>query len=184
MNNEIFYFITGSSLFCTNCKDTDVISIRHSKERLAIREDGRDTFLFTLDEFRNRLYFNEKINLQYRELYNVGFAMVKQKGEIYGDIPDDIANYNWFDYKDKIIERCIDQCVNIALNPRIVNSHGKDLCLKHTYWLFANYFALANNSLEFTDEQKEILQKCHDNELPRTYADELYQNLIEMKNNL
>lgn len=57
-------------------------------------------------------------------------------------------------------------------------------CLQQTIWLFANYFALLNNSLDFTAEQLEILQKCHDNELPRTYADELYQNLLAMRDNL
>ena len=54
------------------------------------------------------------------------------------------------------------------------------MCLKKSYWIFANYFALVNNSLDFTEEQLDIIQKCHDNELPRSYAEDLYQKLLEM----
>lgn len=60
------------------------------------------------------------------------------------------------------------------------NNNINNACLKHSYWIFANYFALVNNSLDFTQEQLDIIQKCHDNELPRSYAEDLYQKLLEM----
>ena len=34
--------------------------------------------------------------------------------------------------------------------------------------------------MDLTAEQQEIIQKCHDNELPRTYAEELYNNLLAL----
>ena len=34
--------------------------------------------------------------------------------------------------------------------------------------------------MDFTAEQQEIIQKCHDNELPRTYAEELYNKLLAL----
>lgn len=178
--NTLFYYLGGSATFCTNCGDSDIVCVQENVERATIREEGVDTFCFDVETFRNRLSFNETAQYRYRELYNVGFAMLKEQGKVYGEMPEDIANYNWFDYKDKVIERCVEQCDVYILNPRYRNSLGKDLCLKHGYWLIANYYALVNNSLEFTDEQLEILQKCHDNELPRTYAEDVYKELVGM----
>lgn len=180
-NNILFYFISGSKTFCSNCADEDVICVQKEVSDSVIRTSGVDTFCFTVDDFRKRLFFNySDSEMPYRQLYNVGFALLKQQGKIVGEMPDDIKNYNWFDYKDKIIELCVDQCKNYALRPRVVNKINRGACLKHSYWIFANYFALVNNSLDFTAEQLDIIQKCHDNELPRSYAEDLYQKLLAM----
>ena len=180
-NNTLFYFTSGSKTFCSNCSDEDIICIQKEVGESVIRTRGVDTFCFTIDNFRKRLFFNySDSEMPYRQLYNVGFACLKQQGKIVGEMPDDIKNYNWIDYKDKIIELCLDQCKNYSLRPRVFNKINSDACLKHTYWIFANYFALVNNSLDFTEEQLDIIQKCHDNELPRSYAEDLYQKLLEM----
>ena len=34
--------------------------------------------------------------------------------------------------------------------------------------------------MDFTSEQQEIIQECHNNELPRTYAEELYNKLLAL----
>lgn len=181
----MFTFISGSKTFCTNCGDEDIICVADSVEKIRDRKDNTDIFYFDTDTFRARLTFNSqgKTDWVYRELYNVGFAMLKEQGKIDGTMPEDIANYNWFDYKDKAIARCIEQCESYALNKRVRNRVNHDACLKHTYWIFANYFALINGNLEFTDEQLEIIQKCHDNELPRSYAEDMYNALLAMSPN-
>lgn len=180
-NNILFYFTTGSKTFCSNCGDEDIVCIQKEVGESVIRTRGVDTFCSTIDDFRKKLFFNCSDNeMPHKQLYNVGFACLKQQGKIVGEMPDDIKNYNWFDYKDKIIELCVDQCKNYALRPRVFNKINKNSCLKHSYWIFANYFALINNSLDFTEEQLNIIQKCHDNELPRSYVEDLYQKLLEM----
>jgi len=181
MDNTLFYFIAGSKTYCTNCKDEDKICIQNTVEQERGHTDTQDIFYRSIDEFSSCLKF-ESMNTKrrYREMFNVGFARLKEQGKIVGEMPDFVKNYNWFDYKDKIVKRCIEECNNYALNPRIHNSKNRDMCLKTTYWIFANYFALINNSFDLTAGQQEIIQKCHDNELPRTYAEELYNKLLEL----
>lgn len=170
---------TGSQLFCKNCRDEDwLICVKEcSKQGYEQRfSDGIDYFI--RDEKTTEKIATASPAI-FQGLYGICVPIAIKNGTIVGELP--IANYNWFDYKDNIITSCLQY---LGSARRKINLVNREACCKTAYWLFANYFALVNNSLEFTDEQKEILQKCHDNELPRTYADELYQNLIEMKNNL
>ena len=180
-NNVLFYFCAGSKTFCKNATDEDLVGVQYEVEKRADRYDGCDVFYWSLDNFRKLLKFECPIeNVAHKELYNISFAIRKEKGEVFGEMPIDIANYNFFDYKEEIIRSCIKSCKEYALHPRLSNPTNRDMCLKHTYWIFANYFALVNNSLDFTKEQLDIIQKCHDNELPRSYAEDLYQKLLEM----
>lgn len=181
INDALFYFTAGSKVFCNNAKDEDIVCIKQETTIHTDRYDEGDVFWWPLDYFRQMLQFNcDDSHYEHKRLYNLVFAIRKEKGAITGDIPDDLANYNWLDYRDQIIECCIRSCEKYALHSRLTNPKNKNMCLKNTYWIFANYFALMNNSLEFTAEQLEIIQKCHDNELPRTYAEELYNNLLAL----
>lgn len=180
-NNVLFYFVTGSKTFCTNATDEDLIGVRYEVEKRVDRYDGVDVFYWSLDTFRQLLKFKCPIEtVAHQELYNISFAIKKEEGEIFGEMPADIANYNFFDYKEDIVKSCIKSCEKYALNPRLTNPVNEDMCLKKSYWIFANYFALVNNSLDFTQEQLDIIQKCHDNELPRSYIEDVYQKLLAM----
>ena len=180
-NNVLFYFVSGSKTFCTNATDEDLIGVRYEVEKRVDRYDGVDVFYWSLDTFRQLLKFKCPIEtVAHKELYNISFAIKKEEGEIFGEMPADIANYNFFDYKEDIVKSCIKSCEKYALNPRLTNPVNDDMCLKKSYWIFANYFALVNNSLDFTQEQLDIIQKCHDNELPRSYIEDVYQKLLAM----
>ena len=180
-DNVLFYFCAGSKTFCNNATDEDLVGVQYEVERRVDRYDGVDVFYWSLDTFRQLLKFEYPIkDIAYRELYNISFAIRKEKGEVFGEIPADIANYNFFDYKEEIVKSCIKSCETYALNPRLTNPANENMCLKHAYWIFANNFALGNNSLDFTEEQLDIIQRCHDNELPISYAKDLYQKLLEM----
>ena len=180
-NNVLFYFVSGSKTFCTNATDEDLIGVRYEVEKRVDRYDGVDVFYWSLDIFRQLLKFKCPIEtVAHQELYNISFAIKKEEGEIFGEMPADIANYNFFDYKEDIVKSCIKSCEKYALNPRLTNPVNEDMCLKKSYWIFANYFALVNNSLDFTQEQLDIIQKCHDNELPRSYIEDVYQKLLAM----
>lgn len=180
-NNVLFYFVSGSKTFCTNATDEDLIGVRYEVEKRVDRYDGVDVFYWSLDTFRQLLKFKCPIEtVAHKELYNISFAIKKEEGEIFGEMPADIANYNFFDYKEDIVKSCIKSCEKYALNPRLTNPVNEDMCLKKSYWIFANYFALVNNSLDFTQEQLDIIQKCHDNELPRSYIEDVCQKLLAM----
>ena len=180
-NNVLFYFVSGSKTFCTNATDEDLVGVRYEVEKRVDRYDGVDVFYWSLDTFRQLLKFKCPIEtVAHKELYNISFAIKKEEGEIFGEMPADIANYNFFDYKEDIVKSCIKSCEKYALNPRLTNPVNEDMCLKKSYWIFANYFALVNNSLDFTQEQLDIIQKCHDNELPRSYIEDVYQKLLAM----
>lgn len=174
---------TGSSIFCTNCKDLDLFVItkgaggrKYLNNYSEFSSSGIDVFAWSID------YIQQVINYRYVDVMNLYLLGLTDKNIVYGANP--FPSFNLFDHKADLLDTMIKLCENKYCSAKYRNMKNKDMCLSRTYWLFANYFALVNNSLEFTTEQKEILQKCHDNELPRTYADELYQNLVEMKNNL
>ncbi len=181
LKNVLFYFCSGSKTFCKNATDEDLVGVQDIVEKRADRYSWGDVFYWSLDTFRQLLKFECPIEkVAYAELYNISFAIKKEKSEVFGKMPVDIANYNFFDYKEAIIKSCIKSCETYALHPRLSNPVNKDACLKNSYWIFANYFALVNNSLDFTQEQLDTIQKCHDNELPRSYAEDVYQKLLAM----
>lgn len=167
--------LTGSATFCTNCKDTDIwIITREGNEYSKIRGyEGYDIFVWSLQNLKNSMDFSNKEN---KSLYLISLL----KNEIlYGENP--CPDFNFFEHKNEIVEMLLYACEKTYNNPLLSNAIDEAMCLKQSIWVFANYFAFINNCFDFTDEQKEILQKCHDNELPRSYIEELYQNLFAMR---
>jgi hypothetical protein len=53
-------------------------------------------------------------------------------------------------------------------------------CSKLIYHFAYNLFILQNNSVYLTPEQKEIIQKIHDCQMPIEYLDELERMLNEL----
>lgn len=169
---------TGSALFCTNCKDKDIVVVTNdgNAHSRIFGYSGYDVFTYS------KAQLEKIVNFEIRDKYTLYLIALAKSNMLYGTNP--FPYLNLFSHKAELVDLMIQQCEEKYTNKKYRNMINRDACLQQTVWLFANYFALVNNSLEFTTEQKEILQKCHDNELPRTYADELYQNLVEMKNNL
>lgn len=169
---------TGSNLLCKNCKDKDFIIVVKDcgkKGYVQLNEDGVDYFVRNIPTF---IRIAQSDPMLKQGLYSISVAFASKNG-VDGVLP--IENYDWFNYKDNIINSCINHLWQSYYSlPREVNTKNRNACLKQTYWAFANYFALVNNSLDFSAEQLDIIQKCHDNELPRSYAEDLYQKLLEM----
>lgn len=169
---------TGSNLLCKNCKDEDflvVVKDCGKKGYAQLNENGVDFFVRDISTF-TRIAKSDPMLTQ--GLYSICVAFAVKNG-VDGELP--IKNYNWFDYRDNIINSCLNHIRQSYYElPRVINTTNRNACLKQTYWAFANYFALVNNSLELTEEQLDIIQKCHDNELPRSYAEDLYQKLLAM----
>lgn len=177
-DNIIYAHYTGSEVFCTNCKDKDVIVV--VKDSIANnrfdRIDGYDVFV------RSESYMTKLVNFDVVEQKSLYLISLIKGQAIYGTNP--FPDFNLFAHKAELVDLMIRLCEEKYCSQRYHNMKNWNACLQQTIWLFANYFALLNNSLDFTAEQQEILQKCHDNELPRTYADDLYQKLLAMRDNL
>lgn len=160
---------TGSSTFCTDCKDIDIwVITKDGNEYGKIRGyDGYDIFVWSLSNLENAAK-----QFEYKSLYILSLF----KGEIlYGDNP--LGNFDFFAHKQEIIETIKRECEERHLSAWFENGQNAEMCLKQSIWLLANYFAIVNNSFDFTDEQTEILQKCHDNKLPRSYLQKIYDEM-------
>lgn len=176
-NDVIFVYKTGSSLFCNKCKDKDIVAITNGGNdyRRLAKYDDYDIFCYSLNGIEK--YATMEVTGQFT-LYLVALALAKGDNVIYGNNP--LPNFDLLEYKNELVSALVDNAKNYDCNNSIKNRFNKNACLKQSIWLFANYFALVNNSLDFTEEQLDIIQKCHDNELPRSYAEDLYQKLLEM----
>ena len=176
-NDTIFVYKTGSALFCNKCKDKDIVVVTSSGDdyRRLLRYEDYDIFCYSLDGLKKCASF---VMGDTFSIYIIAFALAKGENVLYGTNP--IQDFDYFAHKNKIIKALVENARKRDCNSRIRNIHNTAACLKQSIWLFANYFALINNSLDFTEEQLDIIQKCHDNELPRSYAEDVYQKLLAM----
>lgn len=172
---------TGSTLFCNNCKDNDVIVCTTNGDDFGRREryENYDIFFYSIKSLEK--FLNQSFNCRYI-VYFLAFALAEQNAanSIFGKNP--LSNFYFHDdFKKRLIDQLIIEAEKGDCNRRMFNSRNRNACLKRSIWLFANYFAISNNSLEFTEEQLDIIQKCHDNELPRSYAYAFYGKLLRMQ---
>lgn len=171
----LFVCQTGSQIFCKNCHDKDYLVVikdfkyTHKK----FNKDNVDYFCYSLDEFNKLAYMELNDN---RDVYAIELLFNKVE---YGENP--IADYNWFNYQNKAIEVAFKRGKHSCFNSCV--RHVKGGCSKQMIWQLAIYFAVINQSAEFTAEQKSLLQDCHDGELSIHYAEELKNNIEKLLNN-
>lgn len=165
----LFICKTGSQIFCDNCNDKDYLVVVKDFEYAykKFNKDNVDYFCYSLAEFNKlaRMELNDQ-----RDVYAVELLL---NDVVYGENP--IYKYDWFDYQKRAIEVALKRGETGPFNPRV--RHIKGGCSKQMVWQLAIYFAIKNQSTLFTAEQRELLQKCHDGELPVSYAEELKTNL-------
>ena len=82
-------------------------------------------------------------------------------------------DYHILDYKQQLYDllKVTIEKNDFGLSGKFTSNHGH--CLKQVYHVAYNIFILKNNSPIITDEQKAIVQKIHDCEMPISYLDEL-----------
>lgn len=153
---------TGSQLFCFNCKDVDYLILTNSQlaNRIHyINELKADCFIRSIDEFKAEILDNK-----WRYKLCACLAYLNIENVVYGELPPLETDIFSQEYLHKIltIEYEYAQKTYFVRYP-----------LKSMVWGLAIYYAIVNNSFEFTDEQKTILQQAHDLELPIEYRDEL-----------
>lgn len=175
-NSVVYSYIVGCKSWGGNSvKDTDVVVVVKDVQfhkGIYIEDLKTDVFVYGEDFFREMATANNKG--WYYSPY-IGLAMAFPENVLYGEMP--IENYNWFDYQYKALKQLYVEGGKYYFNSALCNRIAKGNCIKGMVLGLLAYYAIQNQSFEFTDEQKEILQKCHDLQLPASYAEELKTNM-------
>lgn len=151
-DNIICIIKTGSSLFCTNCKDVDYIIVTQTNPSVPcfyIRELNIDTFIISLNTMRDRI-----MNDSYRYKLTYTLAQVYPENVVYGTMPDLKMDLTKPAYLQKILK--IEQ--NYARNNYRLNN-------KSMVWGLVLHYFIQNNSFTLTEEQQLLIQRTHDYEI-------------------
>lgn len=168
-DSVICVYKTGSELFCDNCDDSDYVVICEQSFRTScyIHELKADCFIYSVEELETALNSNN-----YR--FSLAYAMALKHSDliVYGELPT---------FKTDVTSReYLLQALKVEYDYGCKVYFKNDIWQRKMVWGLALYYVLINEQFEFTEEQKAILQKCHDNELDLNYRDELKTNMERM----
>lgn len=167
---KLFECYTGSKLFCNNCKDTDLLIIYDEEvDENYERVEQTCHFKYSLKQLKEHL--KETKHLAW---FALTLELAKQyKYVLYGKHP--LPEYSIFDHKLELLRQVLKDGETSYFCPLIRHRNGG--CSKRMVWALATYYAIINNSIIFTTEQKQIMQQCHDGYLPKEYAYELKEKI-------
>lgn len=155
-------------------KDNDVVLIANSDIAHCpplIRNDMHiDAFVYPLEKWEQMA----TAKLLHYSPY-IGLLSEYPENLMYGELP--ISNYNWFDYQGEALLREYEYASKNYFTDKMINKFTNFNCSKRMCLGLITYYAIQNQSFKFTDEQKNIIQKCHDLELPISYREELKTNI-------
>lgn len=165
-NDSILYaFRCGSYAWkCSNPHDEDILIITDSSDYYlkAFAQDGKDIFIKSKKQWEKEkysYYINNALNILFPEnvLYTTKeFDFSQSKEEVLN------ALHNFY----------------LAQKERTLVKEEQGMCWKRMYQgIMLYYAAIGDGSFNFTQEQWDIIQKCHDRELPISYRDELKVNM-------
>lgn len=164
------YLIGSKLLGLTNEKDKDYVIISTEYEHKKIKENEEDILYSSKEHLLKRFFFEDYQTKPFFYVVNYQF----DKSIIGQDFP---IEYNLLDYKDKLIEFL----KWIVINKRVGFLHDRinnEFCLKMTYHVAYNVFILLNNNPIINDNQKAIIQKIHDGQMPIDYLNELEEIIL------
>ncbi len=169
--NVICIYQTGSQLFCDKCKDKDfvIISKKHLGRSYYIAELNADCFIYTVEELENLLQSNS-----YRFALAEALAIRQNGVLIYGEFPNLNIDITSREYLLNALKNEYEYGCKVYFN--------NTLWQRKMVWGLALYYVLTNYCFYFTEQQKTILQKCHDGELEQSYANELKANMERLLN--
>lgn len=175
--NIVFVCQTGSTLFCENCHDLDYIAVLENWDKTFSHEsiDGEEYYCYSLSEFEK---FAKLETGTFKDLY--ALALLFNKTE-YGTNP--LLGYNWFKYQNKALETVL-KCGKVNYFNKYLylrNENGEKVCPKTMCWALATFYVIINQSATFTAEQKQVLQLCHDKQLPIKFAETLEKQVKEVR---
>ena len=149
-------------------------------------DNCRDTDILLIDSPRRGSWFKDGINFHpvdnERLKAEMAFDTDRYWDQFYAymldsDINPNNLDYNVFDYKDKLFS-CIKNFNFDKLHIVPFDYRPNGVMSKRLYHIAYNAFMLQNDSKILLPEQKVIVQKIHDHEMPLTYEREL-ENLIK-----
>lgn len=176
MDNQ--YQIGSRLLGLKNPHDDDKLIIKDesSKDYIQQYENQKDTYMRTKksldDTMLFRLPFDKKTVRWYIVNYQLDANIIKQGFPI---------EYHVLDRRDDYI-RLLNYVVEYQeLNFKKDENLNGGNCAKGIYHVAYLTFILENNSVELTEEQRGIVQKIHDKEMPQEYLDVLKQKIKDLK---
>ena len=168
------YLIGSKLLGLKNNKDTDYLVLGEKEKDYAILENGIEYSYKTFEWINNQMKFQEyKKNKRFFLFnYQLDAKIIGQNFPI---------EYHILDYKNELIEYLNWIVENRKFNFSKKITVNKKCCAKKIYHIAYNMFILQNNSPILTNEQKEIVQKIHDKEMPVEYLDEMEKIIKSFK---
>lgn len=167
------YKIGSSSLGLKNCKDKDRVVITTECDYKRVIIEDEEILYISEEKLQKNLRFKNGIYAIYNYQYDQSI--------IGSDFP---IQYHILDYRNELIE-LLNTIINQGLmnfNNRITCNDGN--CSKLIYHIAYNIFILQNNNTVITEEQKAIIQKIHDCEMPISYLDELKEMMAKINDSI
>lgn len=163
------YKIGSNLLGLDNTKDNDTLYV--CDEIIGFRkfESKNDTCYRSIEEVKRTLKFDGI--LSNNKLFNYQLSKQLQ--------PDFFIDYDLLDYRSELIAFL----KNISKKGkfRFSTDYDDEYCYKWIYHIAYNVFILENNSFDLTEEQKEIIQKIHDGEMPSSYITTLKEKIENLQ---
>ena len=168
-------YLIGSSLIgLKNNRDVDYLILVDDIPKDPIREPGVDNHYWTKEQLIDFLNFKTDVKQPARQcLWNY-----QCDRDLIGD--DFPIEFHILDHKEKLKDFLKKVVYHRQLNFNKYVTFDGGYCSKLIYHFAYNLFILQNNSVHMTQEQKEIIQKIHDYQMPIEYLDELERMLNEL----
>ena len=184
--------LVGSLAYgASNPKDQDALIVTegdhnytNKERRVFIEDSGIDCFVVSCKQYERNLLkgFQEVPTLSFLCAWaNHEAARQNYRGLVlYGEPPCKDATI--FDHKQLVLTRVLEIGDMNFFSPYVVqvNEKNERVCTKLLCWALWYSYIFDNHSLDITPEQHEIIQRCHDGELPIQYAKELRQHIVSM----
>lgn len=173
-------FLIGSKLLdLINNKDEDYICLTDEEKFRKEFIDNKEILYMPQNMLLSRLNFQLDDNYGHLRYYLYITSYQYDQNIIGQDFP---IKYHYLEHKDQYM-KLIDHIIkNKEFNFNKDITADNRCCTKIIYHIAYNIFILKNNSPIITEEQKAIIQKIHDLEMPIDYLDELEKTFKSIKN--
>lgn len=173
-------FRTGGSLLLDGCKDEDYIIVYTKTDNfnsdffhLFDKENKVDYFGYSTELFNQLSTFSLENPVAINQLRQVFMISIL----ISEHIKNDSLTFDLLGQGDKFKEAARIACELSYINPNVYWAGHEDYCQKHLWYVIIGLMFIENNSYEVTPEMKEIVQKCHDGCLPKSWEDWVKERL-------
>lgn len=164
------YRVGSTLLGLSNNHDVDFIVLCDGNETTYERKrEGSDDVLYrSVQNIKKYMNFEYPITRQNARIYVVNYQL--DANIISQNFP---VEYHILDRRIDYIHLLLDIVNNKLLNFKRIPCLNNGCMSKILYHVAYTTFIMQNNSTTLTAEQKEIVQKIHDRQMPQDYLDEL-----------